>query len=215
MAFLLMWASPRFAQAVDALLFQDTFVRNSGLVAPPPVRTHYLTINAKNSAYLWFDFQSVLPGSERPRNTNANRIERAILRIYVAVDYVPPPPRSGPTPPPVYRGLRVYGLTSPFQEDQPYEDQSHDATPTAEAIVPRQGNFLDLDITPLVRAWVSGARGNIGLALKAEAVEGGDPSDPQPHRNVPADIRIPSKENPTCARQARLQLFLRPAAATP
>ncbi len=203
MVFLLACTSPRLAQAVDARLLYDTFVNNSLREPAPPIGTHYLTINAQHSAYLHFDFKPVLPA-----NTSADQIERAILEIYVAFNYVRrDPPPTIHSPPPVGRGVAIFGLLGGFREDYRQEPMPRDTVATVQAPVPRQGNFLELDITPLVRAWVSKARQNYGLAIVGDPAATGYEAAP--------DIRIPSKENPTNARQARLQVMLRPAGATP
>lgn len=203
----LVFVWPRQLRAVDALLFQDTFVKNTLVEPQPPLRTHYLTINRKHSAYLQFDFGSILPAG-----TTGEQIERAILRIYIAFNYSKIGPSSGGQDPfTVYPEVGVYGLTEPFTEDREDAPSQRDAARTDYAEIRGSRFYVDFDVTPLVRAWISKARPNFGLALVAEPTPGaGDPRQTQP-----ADLRIPTKENPTNSREARLQLVLRPAPVAP
>ncbi len=205
--FLLASSGPLSAQSVDALLVQDTFVKNTFLEEPPPLRTHYLTVNQKHSGYLQFSFDSVLPAG-----TTAEQINRAVLRIFVAFNLTKLRPPSGGQDPAVdVPGLRVYGLTQPFREDAKDGPSQRDPAHTAEAAILDKNLFVDLDVTPLVRAWIAKARPNYGFALAGEEAAASSGSN----NAVPGDFRIPTKENPANTREARLLLVVRPATPTP
>jgi len=183
------------SRAIDALLEADTFARPDGAEAKGAAAT--LRADGAAAIYLRFGFEGVLPGG-----TTAAQIGKATLRVYDRSPFLYSFPEilPGIAVVPVLQAWHEHGLTSA------------NAPTTADPVKlfqfgGRNGGFLDIDLTDLVREWISGARANHGIALR-----GARPEDqPRQFPWTASRLAIDSKENTATAHEARLQIVLLPA----
>lgn len=142
------------SQAVEATLLQDAKVTGGGLsnINYGDAKNTEVDSNAAPSlGYIKFDTELVFATDPTP-----NQIAKATLRLYVL---------SAKTPGSI--GITV--VTSPWQENTIRYNNLPAAEPAPVYSFPvpatAEGDFITIDVTALVRDWVTGNRVNHGIAL--------------------------------------------------
>lgn len=190
-------ASAPVVSAVDALLEADTYT----LPGVTRTKARAATLHASGEAviYLRFGLDSVLP-----QGIGAPQIGKATLRLYDRRhDLI--------TLAAVRANFAVLPITEPWDEHLLTATNAPATGPVVKLFSPpvlfdTNGGFIDVDLTELVRDWISGARPNHGLAIRSARLEdqlGGSP--------FPNWLAVDSKENTATSHEPRLQIVLLPA----
>ena len=176
------------ALGVEAVLLQDTSISTRPGAPAPDGKAAYLRVSETDSAFLLFDFAAVLP-----EGTTADQMAKATLRLWTAGG------RNGGA----CTARMVSGLWSEGRGGFiPFVPAPINA-PSAIAVGVLNQQFLIIDVTSLVKEWLSG-KPNWGMVIRGanlSATEG----DPVPSMNLYFD----SKENRLTGRLPTLQMVLR------
>ena len=184
------------AISVEAVLRDDVSVSTAPGAPLTNGKANYLRVSQTDYTFLRFEFDSVLPDG-----TTSAQIAKATLRLWCA-------------------GGRVGGACDVSPVKGPWSESSGGifpkALPTMGPAVTATGHdlnggFLVIDVTTLVRDWVSGTP-NWGFALHGVFISGlpggldGGPGRPA----SPMNLIFDSKENPFTGHLPTLQIVLRP-----
>jgi hypothetical protein len=195
---LLAWISVAPCSAIEALLLDDAYTDSYASGTPVPANTNYgksgiLRIYATTGSgrvmrsYLKFDVSSEV----LPAGTQSSQLAQANLRIWIN--------DAGGT----LANFKIARLTVPWEELALKHNNSSAANweAASETLVPvstvTEGEFLDIDITDWVKAWMNDTP-NHGIVLL-------------PVASTNTDIRLDSKESLDTGHYAKLELLITPA----
>ncbi|MEO7318918.1 MAG: DNRLRE domain-containing protein [Chthoniobacteraceae bacterium] len=177
------------AFGVEAVLRDDISVSTRPGAPLPNGKADSLRISETDYVFLRFEFDSVLP-----EGTTANQIAKASLRLWCAGG------RNGG----VCSVSPVRGIWSEAKNGISAKAlPAIAAAPTTTGGVDQPQSFMILDVTELVREWVSGTP-NWGLRIRGAFFSGPDGAIP------PMNLFFDSKENRSTGHLPTLQIVLRP-----
>ena len=171
---------------VEAVLIRDISISTRPSAAAPNGKAAYLRVSETDFAFVMFDFASVLP-----EGTTADQMAKATLRLWTA-------------------GGRNGGACTAQMVSGPWGEHKGGIiapgplpviTPSPVAIGVLNQQFLIIDVTSLVKEWLSGKQ-NWGLVIRGANL-GGDRAVP------PMNLYFDSKENRLTGRLPTLQMVLR------
>ena len=179
------------AGAVEALLLQDTYVDNGTNGDKPPNAANYgsdtdlrvFTGNGRiGRTFLKFSFETLPPG------TTAGDVAQARLRFWVNDNST----AAG--------AITLTPVTAPWDEytlnDNSTGSLSFGSPQLSGLSITSINNFVSIDVTDWVRAWVSGTMVNEGIKIEASAT------------TTFLDLSFDSKESDKTSHEARLEVSL-------
>jgi hypothetical protein len=184
---------PNRAGAVEALLLQDTYIdSNPTRGEPPPNESNYgsagdLRVFKGNGqigrAFLKFSLETL------PPDTAATDVIQARLRLWVN-------DRSTAA-----GAITLSAVTKPWDEytltHRVAETLAFDRARLAELPITSINNFISIDVTDWVKAWLDGTLPNEGIAIEPSAA------------TTFLDLAFDSKESTQTSHEAKLEISLR------
>jgi len=183
--------TPNRVGAVEALLLQDTYVDNGTSGKPPPNTSNYgsgmdLRVFKGNGrigrTFLKFSLATL------PTGTTANDVANARLRFWVNGNST------------VAGAITLTPVTAPWDEyilkDNSTGSLSFGSPTLSELAITSINNFVSIDVTDWVKAWISGTLINEGIKIEASA------------STTVLNLAFDSKESNQTSHEARLEVSL-------
>ena len=188
------------ALAVEAVLLQDISISTRPGAPAPDGKVAYLRVSETDFAFLLFDFAAVLP-----EGTTADQMAKATLRLWTAGG------RNGGA----CTARMVSGLWSERKGGIIAPGPPPVIAPSPVAVGVLNQQFLIIDVTSLVKEWLSGKQ-NWGMVIRGTTLavvhDAGVPNVGLVSNNPisPMNLYFDSKENRLTGRLPTLQMVLRP-----